>query len=68
MPANKKLFLSAVSSEFLACRNLLAADLERPNLDVAVQENIERFVTGGTTLEKLDSNMTKRLRVLDAVL
>ena len=26
---NKKLFLSAVSSEFLACRNLLAADLKK---------------------------------------
>ena len=33
---NKKLFLSAVSSEFLAYRELLTQDLKRPTLDVAV--------------------------------
>jgi hypothetical protein len=49
---NKKLFLSAVSSEFMSYRNLLAGDLKRPNLDVAVQEDF--IVTGGSTLEKLD--------------
>ncbi|MGH8487720.1 MAG: NACHT domain-containing protein [Gammaproteobacteria bacterium] len=52
MRGNKKLFLSAVSSEFVSYRNLLAADLERPNLNVAVQEDF--VVTGGTTLDKLD--------------
>jgi hypothetical protein len=36
MSANQKLFLSAVSGEFVSYRNLLAADLKRPNLDVAV--------------------------------
>lgn len=50
---NKKLFLSAVSSEFLAYRQLLASDLKRPTLDVAVQEDF--IVTGGTTLEKIDA-------------
>ncbi len=50
----KKLFLSAVSNEFAAYRSLLTADLKRPNLDVAVQEDIEKVATGGTTLEKLD--------------
>ena len=44
--ANKKLFLSTVSSEFAPHRNLLAGDLKRPNLDVAVQEDFG--VTDGT--------------------
>jgi hypothetical protein len=52
VPGNKKLFLSAVSREFLACRELLAGDLKRPALDIAVQEDF--IVTGGSTLEKLD--------------
>jgi tetratricopeptide (TPR) repeat protein len=49
---NKKLFLSAVSGEFKACRQLLTGDLKRPLLDVAVQEDF--IVSGGSTLEKLD--------------
>jgi hypothetical protein len=49
---NKKLFLSAVSREFLAYRNLLTGDLKRPTLDVAVQEDF--LVTGGSTLTKVD--------------
>ena len=53
MTGNKKLFLSAVSSEFESHRQLLAADLKRPNLDVAVQEDFG--VTGRSTLEKLDT-------------
>ena len=52
MPGNKKLFLSTVSREFLAYRELLTKDLKRPTLDVAVQEDF--LVTGGSTLEKLD--------------
>jgi len=47
---NKKLFLSAVSSEFESYRRLLADDLKRPTLDVAVQEDF--VVSGGSTLEK----------------
>jgi tetratricopeptide (TPR) repeat protein len=49
---NKKLFLSAVSREFLEYRTLLTGDLKRPDLEVAVQEDF--IVTGGSTLEKLD--------------
>jgi hypothetical protein len=49
---NKKLFLSAVSGEFLAYRNLLTGDLKRPALDVAVQEDF--IGTDGSTLAKLD--------------
>ena len=50
---NRKLFLSAVSSELVSYRELLTGDLKRPNLDVAVQEDF--VVTGGKTLEKLDT-------------
>jgi hypothetical protein len=50
--SNKKLFLSAVSAEFERYRQLLATDLKRPGLDVAVQEDF--ITTGGCTLEKLD--------------
>ena len=52
MSDNKKLFLSAVSHEFLAYRELLKNDLKRPTIDIAEQE--EFIVTGGSTLEKLD--------------
>ncbi len=62
MRGNKKLFLSAVSSEFVSYRNLLAADLKRLDLDVAVQEDF--VVTGGTTLDKLDNY----IRHCDAVI
>jgi tetratricopeptide (TPR) repeat protein len=49
---HKKLFLSAVSSEFESYRKLLSDDLKRPTLDVAVQEDF--IVSGGSTLQKLD--------------
>jgi hypothetical protein len=50
--STKKLFLSAVSSEFESYRRLLTGDLKRPTLDVAVQEDF--VVSGGSTLRKLD--------------
>ncbi|MEK6258167.1 MAG: hypothetical protein AABP62_06060 [Planctomycetota bacterium] len=59
-----KLFLSAVSSEFVSYRNLLAGDLHRPNLELKEQDEIERLNTGGTTLEKLDDY----IRQCDAVI
>jgi hypothetical protein len=49
---NKKLFLSAVSSEFESYRQLLRNDLKRPTLDVAVQEDF--IVSGTSMLQKLD--------------
>jgi hypothetical protein len=49
---SRRLFLSAVSSEFESYRQLLAGDLERPTLDVATQERF--IVYGASTLEKLD--------------
>ena len=62
MKANKKFFLSTVSSEFIVYRLLLASDLKRPSLDIAVQEDF--IVTGGNTLEKLDAY----IRQCDAVI
>ena len=62
MPPNRKLFLSTVSSEFAAYRKLLTSDLKRPTLDVAVQEDF--IVTGGSTLEKLDTY----LRACDGII
>lgn len=38
MSENKKLFLSAVSSEFIGYSELLTKDLKRPDLDFAVRE------------------------------
>ena len=58
----RKLFLSAVSDEFASHRTLLAGDLHRPNLDVAVQEDFG--VLGRTTLEKVDHY----IRYCDAVI
>jgi tetratricopeptide (TPR) repeat protein len=52
-PSHKQIFLSAVSAEFRSYRDLLASDLNGPHLDVKVQEDF--VVTGGTTLEKLDT-------------
>ena len=52
MSSHRKLFLSAVSSEFESYRKLLANDLKRPTLDVHVQEDFG--VGGGSTLQKLD--------------
>lgn len=49
---NKKLFLSAVSSEFKSYRELLTRDLKRPTLDVVGQEDF--LVSGGSTIQKLD--------------
>lgn len=61
-PSHKQIFLSAVSAEFRSYRDLLATDINGPHLDVKVQEDF--IVTGGTTLEKLDTY----IRGCDAVL
>ncbi len=51
--SNKKLLLFLVRSEFRPHRELLAGDLKRPTLDIAVQEDF--IVKGGSTLEQLDA-------------
>ncbi len=47
-----RLYISAVSSEFVAYRQLLATELKRRNLEVFVQEDF--IASGGSTLQKLD--------------
>jgi hypothetical protein len=47
-----RIFLSTVSSEFRSYRDLLAADLKGPNLEVTFQDDFINL--GLTTLEKLD--------------
>ncbi len=49
----KRVFISAVGSEFESYRLLLQADLGRPTLDVAIQEDF--VVSNGYTLQKLDT-------------
>ena len=61
MTNNKKLFLSAVSSEFLAYLELLAQDLKGPTLDVAVGKDF--IVTGASTLEKLDEYILSLIHI-----
>jgi hypothetical protein len=48
-----KIFLSAVSDEFRACRDQLRDDITGPNIDVKVHEDFEDL--GGATLDKLDT-------------
>ncbi|HEX4612849.1 MAG TPA: hypothetical protein VH092_31950, partial [Urbifossiella sp.] len=57
-----QLFISTVSQEFRSYRDLLARDLQRPNLAVKVQEDF--VTTGGHTLGKLDDY----IRHCDAVI
>ncbi len=59
---HKRIFLSAVTSEFGSYRPEMAGRLNRPNVDVKVQEDF--LVSGGTTLEKLDDY----IRQCDAVI
>jgi hypothetical protein len=47
-----KIFLSAVSDEFLEYRDQLRRDLTRHNVEVKVQEDFKDY--GGDTLDKLD--------------
>jgi Domain of unknown function (DUF4062) len=48
-----KIFLSTVSDEFRAYRDLLRSDLTRHNVEVKVQEDFKDL--GGDTLDKLDA-------------
>src|SRR5262245_52845512 len=52
-PRTIRMFLSAVSDEFRAYRDLLRSDLTRQNVEVKVQEDFKDL--GGVTLEKLDA-------------
>src|SRR5262245_42765689 len=48
-----KIFLSAVSGEFKACRDALASDLRAVGAEVMVQEDFQQ--SGRTLLEKLEA-------------
>src|SRR3984893_17399476 len=60
-PRTIRVFLSAVSDEFRAYRDLLRSDLMRQNVEVKVQEDFKDL--GGVTLEKLDDY----IKLCDAV-
>jgi hypothetical protein len=57
-----KIFLSAVSSEFKACRDALASDLRADGADVRVQEEFTQYP--GTLLEKLERYIAECDRVI----
>src|SRR4051812_27569341 len=52
MSVSVRIFLSAVSDEFRACRDQLRSDLTRHNVEVKVQEDFKDSGTG--TLDNLD--------------
>ncbi|MDB6138810.1 MAG: Formylglycine-rating enzyme required for sulfatase, contains domain [Verrucomicrobiaceae bacterium] len=56
LPVNssRQLFLSAVSSEFRRCREMLRTDLTGPDMPWKVAEQADFAVGGSTLLEKLD--------------
>jgi tetratricopeptide (TPR) repeat protein len=57
-----KIFLSAVSTEFKACRNALASDLRAVGAEVRVQEDFTQ--QPGTLLEKLERYINECDRVI----
>src|SRR5262249_20056852 len=60
-----KIFLSAVSGQFKACRDALASDLRAVGAEVAVQEDFQQH--GGTLLEKLEKYIAGCDRVIALV-
>jgi hypothetical protein len=60
-----KIFLSAVSSEFRACREALASDLRPTGHEVKVQEDFQQH--GGSLLERLESYIAVCDRVVALV-
>jgi hypothetical protein len=60
-----KIFLSAVSAQFKACRDALASDLRAIGAEVCVQEDFAQH--GGTLLQKLESYIADCDRVIALV-
>jgi len=60
-----KIFLSAVSGEFKACRDALASDLRAVGAEVVVQEDFQQH--GRTLLEKLEGYIAGCDRVIALV-
>lgn len=63
--SSMKIFLSAVSSEFEACRDELASDLRKVGAEVIVQRELQQ--QGRTLLEKLESYIVSCDRVIALV-
>ena len=62
---NNKIFLSAVSAQFRACREALRSDLAAVGAEVVVQEDFRQH--GGTLLQKLEDYITSCDRVIALV-
>ena len=61
----EKIFLSAVTGQFKACRDTLRSDLAAVGADVMVQEDFQQH--GGTLLEKLEAYIDSCDRVIALV-
>ena len=61
----EKIFLSAVSGQFKACRDALRSDLAAVGADVVVQEDFQQH--GGTLLKKLEEYIDSCDRVIALV-
>ncbi len=65
MLTGKTLFISCVSAEFGSYRDFLRKELERPNLNIKIQED---FIGGpNTTLDKLDDYILESSAILHLV-
>ena len=60
-----KIFLSAVSTQFKACRDALASDLRAINCEVRVQEDFQQRPR--TLIERLEEYVAQRDRVIALV-
>ena len=63
-PRTIRVFLSAVSDEFGAYRDLLRSDLTRPNVEVKVQEDFKDL--GYRVMTAIDALLTRPLHNLPA--
>jgi hypothetical protein len=62
---NERIFLSAVTGQFKACRDALRSDLAAVGAEVVVQEDFQQY--GGTLLKKLESYIDSCDRVIALV-
>ena len=64
---SNQLFLSAVSSEFRRCREMLRADLSGPDMPWKVAQQADFAVGGTTLLEKLDRYISECSAVIHLI-
>jgi hypothetical protein len=65
-PRTIRVFLSAVSDEFRAYRDLLGSDLTRQNVEVKVQEDFKDLAASRSKNWMLTSSCATRLSTLSA--